>query len=90
VADAGAAMREATRSGPAPGTRWRHYKGSTYTVTAVVIRESDLSPLVVYGSDNSEVRWARPMCEWGQLVMGKDGRPVPRYRSLEPNPPQRG
>lgn len=84
MGDGSAAMRQAIRRGPAPGSRWRHHRGGCYVVVGMAVREADLSPLVVYrpeGADD-DVIWVRPLCEWGQKVTGDDGRPVTRFSSV--------
>ena len=84
MSDPSAAMRCAIKAGPAPGSRWRHYKGPTYVVVGVVLREGDLAPLVVYRPEAKpdDVLWCRPLCEWGQVVKVEYGRPVRRYQEV--------
>jgi hypothetical protein len=81
---ASAAMRSAIRQGPAPGSRWQHYRGGKYVVVGMVLRESDLSPVVVYRPDGPEddVIWTRPLCEWQQRVC-ENGKGVDRFTQVE-------
>jgi hypothetical protein len=45
--------------------RYRHKKsGHTYSVQNVVLRESDLVPLVIYRREHYEVHFARPLKEF--------------------------
>ena len=46
------------------GARWRHRKGGTYRVLATGRIESDLSPCVIYVSEQDEVVWVRPFTEF--------------------------
>lgn len=68
VSPAAAAMRSAIRQGPAPGSRWQHRAGGLYVVVGMALRESDLSPVVIYQPDSpaDAVIWSRPLCEWEQ------------------------
>jgi hypothetical protein len=50
------------RNLPAPGSRWRHYKGGEYVIVRVGFIEDDLTPCVVYEStDGHETVWVRPL-----------------------------
>lgn len=51
------------RQGPLPASIWRHAKGGLYTVVATALRESDLTPCVVYRNGDG-VHWVRPLSEW--------------------------
>lgn len=51
---------------PKANQLWRHYKGGTYLVLEVVLRESDRAPMVVYKSTSEDQRhgWVRPLGEF--------------------------
>ncbi len=64
-------------------TRWRHYKGGRYLLTARVLREADLVPLIVYCRLlTGLVEFVRPASEWQELVPF-EGQMVPRFTPLE-------
>lgn len=49
------------------GQIWKHYKGGEYTIVAVGRLEVDLTPMVVYKSDDGSV-WIRPRHNFLQTV----------------------
>ena len=55
------------QDGPAPGTRWRHYKGGEYEVIANALEEATLRHVVVYRAPKGTV-WTRPMDDWNATV----------------------
>lgn len=64
--------------GPAPGSRWRHFKGGTYRVVDNVALESTLTHLVIYVSEQTGGRWARPLDDFLGI------HPVHNVRRFEP------
>lgn len=62
-----------------PGSRWRHYKGTEYTVVSIVIIEATNEPAVVYASaKHPDVSFVRPLQVWLEEVE-VDGQKVPRF-----------
>ncbi len=65
-----------------PGTIWKHYKGSEYTVQDIVVREEDTSLAVVYSSvEHPAVSFTRPVSEWNDRVEW-DGTLVDRFSNV--------
>lgn len=61
-------------------TFYRHYKGTTYRVLCVAVRESDQIPVVVYEDADGDI-WERPFFEWEELV-DHGGRYIQRFVRL--------
>lgn len=55
-------LAELLRDGPVPGSMWTHRKGGVYHIITTAIRESDLTPVVVY--EGNGLRWVRPVAEF--------------------------
>lgn len=70
-----------------PG-RYRHYKGSEYTVLGTARHSETLEELVVYRQEYGEHGlWARPRQMFTETVK-VDGQDVPRFRHLGPSSAQ--
>jgi len=52
---------EATEQPVQWGLRWRHRKGGTYRVIATGRIEADLTPCVIYVSEQDGYVWVRPL-----------------------------
>ena len=50
-------------AGVRAGQRWTHHKGTTYTVIAVGLEESTVTPAVVYAGPDGVV-WVRRLTSW--------------------------
>jgi len=61
------AQLKINETGPAPGSKFRHYKGGEYEVLANALEEATLSHLVVYRSPKGTV-WTRPIDDWNAMV----------------------
>lgn len=59
---------------------YRHYKGGTYRVLCVAVRESDLAPVVVYENADG-LLFERPFPDWEELV-DYEGRFIQRFVRL--------
>lgn len=55
------------KNGPAPGSRFRHYKGGEYEVLANALDEETLTHLVIYCSPKGTV-WSRTFTNWSETV----------------------
>lgn len=55
-------------SAPAPGDRFRHYKGGEYEVVACAVKEDTLELLVIYKSLAKGTLWARTLYNWSEDV----------------------
>ena len=64
---------------PAPGTRWRHYRGGLYVVTGSAVDEGTLEPLVLYRPHGGVPTWARPLRSWNGGVGTTEGGTVRRF-----------
>ena len=71
------------RSGPPSGSRWQHYKGDFYTVLACGVKESTLTPEVIYRSEALGFVWTRSLDEWRERVKWPDGSLGHRYRRTD-------
>jgi hypothetical protein len=60
---ADAAFAQLRTAHVALGSNWQHRKGGWYTVVALGVVESDLTPAVVYRSRGGRV-WIRPLSEF--------------------------
>ena len=58
--------------------RYRHYKGGLYEFVCDATLESDLTPLVVYRSQDGGV-WVRPRAVFFEMVEDGAGKRVPRF-----------
>lgn len=58
--------------------RYRHFKGGLYEFVCEATLEADLSPVIVYRSQDGRV-WVRPRDVFFELVTGLDGQPVQRF-----------
>lgn len=59
---------------------YRHYKGSTYRVLCVSLRENDAEPVVTYENEVGVV-FTRPVADWEELI-DHDGRFIQRFVRL--------
>jgi hypothetical protein len=57
----------AIQGGPAPGSRWRHYKGGEYEIIANALDEATLRHLVVYRAPKGTT-WVRTIEDWSAMV----------------------
>jgi hypothetical protein len=65
-----------------PG-RYRHYKGSEYTVLGVARHSETLEELVVYRQEYGERGlWVRPAAMFAETVE-VDGKSVPRFQRID-------
>jgi hypothetical protein len=69
------------KDGPAPGSRFRHYKGDEYVVVANALEEATLNHLVVYRAPKGAV-WTRPIDDWNATVE-IDGEAVRRFTPVD-------
>lgn len=61
------------------GSRWLHFKGGTYQVIDDgVLWEPDSTPLVIYKSESTGKKWARPRREF----LGKHKDDVLRFEQI--------
>ncbi|HEX3081903.1 MAG TPA: DUF1653 domain-containing protein [Candidatus Saccharimonadia bacterium] len=67
------------------GARYRHYKGSQYTVTGLALAEATQTVMVVYRAEYAD-RWTfvRPLDNWLETV-AVDGRSVKRFARVDPD-----
>ncbi len=74
-------LRNLAAIGPKLGSVWRHYKGDSYVVICTALRETDLTPVVVYRAhgDYNNVPFVRPLSEWNEAVKDDAGNQVARY-----------
>jgi hypothetical protein len=66
---------------PAPGVKYRHYKGGKYVVVAVGLKEDTLEPMVAYcdaGHHPGRI-WFRSLANFTEPVHLADGEVVPRF-----------
>jgi hypothetical protein len=77
-----AELRDRLTACPEIGSLFRHYKGGMYRVVGVAIAEATQEPLVIYMSAASELRFARPLSEWNELVE-HDGCLMARFKAVE-------
>lgn len=70
---------------PRVGSRWRHYKGGTYRITATSLHEETLERLITYRSEVYGSFWTRTHANWLERV-DVDGRSVPRFEAITPSP----
>jgi len=64
---------------PPDGSRWRHYKGSTYKVVCTSLDEGSLIPLVTYRSERNGTRWTRPLDVFLEIMPSLG---VPRFTRM--------
>jgi hypothetical protein len=74
---------------PPPGSRWRHYRGGTYTVATCALDEATLVPVVVYRSEERGTVWVRTLAVWRERVALPHGAMAPRFAPIAPHPPNR-
>ena len=61
---------------------YEHYKGGKYEVIGVARHSETMEQLVVYKHlDDEGGLWVRPLAMFAELVE-KDGKKVPRFRSV--------
>lgn len=58
--------------------RYRHFKGGLYDVVCEAKLEADLTPVIVYRSQDGQV-WVRPRDVFFELVDDGAGARVPRF-----------
>ncbi len=63
-----------------PLQRYRHYKGGIYELVCEATLESDLTPMIVYKSNNGSV-WIRPKGVFFEMVE-VDGQKVQRFAPI--------
>lgn len=63
-----------------PLQRYRHYKGGIYELVCEATLESDLTPMIVYKSNNGSV-WIRPKDVFFEMVE-VDGQKVQRFAPI--------
>ena len=74
--DADALQRDAVEYRRAMvGSTYRHHKGNTYTVLAVVIDEETGDPVVVYTDEDVRMWWSRRLSNFMGQIGGE-----PRFR----------
>ena len=66
---------------PVEGKRYKHFKGSEYTVIAVARHSETLEKLVIYKSDKTGDVWARPYDMFTDIVE-YDGKLVNRFAPM--------
>ena len=67
---------------PVEGKRYKHFKGSEYTVIAVARHSETLEKLVIYKSDKTGDVWARPYDMFTDIVE-YDGKLVNRFAPMD-------
>ena len=65
-----------------PGTRLRHFKGSTYVVDVVATCALTGRPVIVYTSQADGLTWVRPLEEFDERIV-RDGYDGPRFVVIE-------
>ena len=66
----------------AVGSRWRHYKGGEYRVTAIAFDEETLDFEVIYSPfDAPDIHFARWMSVWLETVEWQ-GATLPRFEHI--------
>ncbi|QQS18269.1 DUF1653 domain-containing protein [Candidatus Saccharibacteria bacterium] len=74
-------LAEATALVPV-GSRWRHYKGGEYLVTAVAFDEESLNFEVIYSPiDAPDIHFARWMSIWLETVRWQNVS-LPRFKQM--------
>ena len=61
--------------------RYRHYKGGIYELVCEAIQESDLSPVIVYRSQDGRI-WTRPKVVFFEIII-IDGQRVQRFTEID-------
>ncbi len=65
------------------GTRYAHYKQTTYKVLGLGLREEDNEPCVIYQAEYGEhITFIRPLANWLEPVATDQGA-VARFTKLE-------
>lgn len=73
------AAEQMRQAGYRTGGQMRHYKGALYRYQGITVRESDLSPEVLY-STSQGIMFTRPVEQFlGDLVMLDNGASLPRF-----------
>jgi len=66
-----------------PGSCWRHYKGSEYTITGIGILEATNEVAVIYTPlEHPAVSFVRSLTVWQEAV-DYDGETIPRFRRTD-------
>ena len=73
-------MSESTPE-PAPGDRYRHFKGGVYEVLLTAKHSETDEQLVVYRPEGSGQWWARPLAMFAETVQ-HEGRSVRRFEPV--------
>lgn len=78
-----AGLVEQAKAGVSVGARYRHYKGLSYHVVSIGLREEDLEPCVIYQAEyGDKIVWVRPVLSWLENV-DVEGMVVPRFIRVE-------
>lgn len=75
------AQQRINDEGPAPGSRFRHYKGGEYIVVANALEEATLQHVVVYRSPKGTT-WTRTIDDWNATVE-MDGTTMRRFTPID-------
>ena len=72
---------------PAPGSTWKHYKGSLYEVLHLGTNEADGEPVVIYRGTQTRGTnriWVRPVADWAVPVKTTNDEIVQRFTQVRP------